>query len=264
MLNPHFLNKYINPICFKWFGVAMDFFLILQETALTSPPLLAAFLIGLINAISPCPLATNLSAVAFLSKEIENPKRTILLGFLFALGRVLTYAGIASAIAFIGISAADVFFPLKILEPVIGIALILAGLMMLGFIGKKQQKCDYQQAPLLETLAKKGYAGAFLLGVVFALAFCPVSAVLYFGMLIPLSITESDPFIIPFSFGIATALPLIIASLLIVNGMSIVGKFTGKLHSFEQKMNTITGTIFVAAGIYLTIQAILFFFPNIL
>ena len=55
----------------------------------SSTPLLTAFLLGLLTALSPCPLATNIAAVGFIGKDIEDRRKIFRNGLLYTLGRIL-------------------------------------------------------------------------------------------------------------------------------------------------------------------------------
>src|SRR4030042_6426738 len=160
-------------------------------------PALTAFLIGILTSISPCPLATNITAIAFISKEIKTPKHTLLNGFFYTLGRGISYALLATLIYF-GIST----FKISSIfqgwgDKVLGPVLIIIGLIMLGVIkinlGGHNEKIEKAK----EWLAKKGYIGSLLLGVLFALAFCPYSGVLFFGILILLVLNSAESLLLP-------------------------------------------------------------------
>lgn len=217
-------------------------------------PIVAAFFIGLMTAISPCPLATNITAIAYASKRIDNSRHTLLVGFLYTLGRMFTYVMLASLIVWIGINTqAIALFLQRYGENIIGPLLILIGLVMLDMIKFNFLKESRKIAEIKEKLAKKGFFGAFLLGVVFALAFCPFSAVLFFGMLIPLALKAGDGIIIPSVFAFATGLPVIIFSFILVYSVSKLGKIMNKVQTFERWARRVVSLIFVGVGIYYTI-----------
>ncbi len=218
-------------------------------------PLLAAFFIGLMTAISPCPLATNIAAIAYISKRIDNSKHTLSVGFLYTFGRMLTYVVIASLIVWIGINTQAInSFLQRYGELIIGPLLIFIGIMMLGIIRFNFLKENKHIARLKEKLAKKGFLGAFLLGIIFALAFCPFSAVLFFGMLIPLAIKAGDGIFIPSVFAFATGLPVIISSFVLVYSVSRLGKMMDKVKTFERWTRKIVASILIVIGIYYTFR----------
>jgi cytochrome c biogenesis protein CcdA len=105
----------------------------------------------------------------------------------------------------------------------------------------------------MEKSEKMGYLTPFLLGIIFALAFCPYSGVLYFAILIPMTVAGSDGLYLPVVFAIATGLPVIIFAWLIAYTVGTVGNFYNRLKSFELWFRRIAAVIFIAAGIYYTV-----------
>ena len=226
----------------------------MEAMGTSSIPLLAAFFIGLMTAISPCPLATNITAIAYASKRIDDSKHTLMVGFLYTLGRMFTYVIIASLIVWAGVNVQAIsLFLQKYGERVLGPLLIIIGIIMLGIIKINFFKSNAKLDALKEKLAKKGFLGSFLLGVVFALAFCPFSGVLFFGMLIPLAIKAGDGLIIPAVFAIATGLPVIILSFILVYGVSKLGTIMNKIQTFEKWIRKLVAVTFIIVGIYYTI-----------
>lgn len=214
----------------------------------TDIPILSAFLLGLITAISPCPLATNITATAFISKNISNKKIVFLSGFVYALGRAFSYS-ILGLIFYLG---ANQFHFKKFLmingEKFLGPLLIILGLVMLNilklnFLGKSSF-----QEKLSRKFKDKGLLGSFLIGVVFALAFCPYSGALYFGALIPLTITKGLYLPIIFAFG--TGLPVILFTYLLAFTVGKVGIFYNRIAKIEIIMRLIAGIVFILTGIY--------------
>jgi len=223
----------------------------MEAMGTSSIPLLAAFFIGLMTAISPCPLATNITAIAFISKKIEHSKHTLLVGILYTIGRMFTYVLIASLIVLAGLNTQGIALSLqKYGEKILGPLLLVLGLVMLEVVKLPVLKSNQAIENLKEKLSKKGYLGAFLLGVLFALAFCPFSAVLYFGMLIPLALRSGDPILIPSVFALATGLPVIILSLLLTISISKMGKVMNKVSQVEKVVRIGASLIFIVVGIY--------------
>jgi len=213
-------------------------------------PMLSAFLLGILTSISPCPLATNITAIAYISREIKTVKNTLLNGFFYTLGRGISYTVLAMLIYF-GLSSfqiSNIFqgWGDKILGPV----LIVIGLIMFGIIkinlGAKNQKIE----KIKEWLAGKGYIGSLLLGVLFALAFCPYSGVLFFGVLIPLVLRSSESLLLPPLFALGTGLPVIIFSFLIAFSMQKVSQAFRIAQKVEKIMRYAVAFIFLSAGVY--------------
>ena len=218
-------------------------------------PLIAAFFIGLMTAISPCPMATNITAIAYVSKKLDKGKKTLLVGLSYTLGRMFTYILIASTIVYIGINTQVISLSLqKYGEKILGPLLVFFGVIMLDLIkiniGKKNERIE----ELKERLSEKGYIGSFFLGVIFALAFCPFSGVLFFGMLIPLALKFSDGLLIPSVFAFATGLPVIIFSFIFVYSISKLSVIMNKVQKFEKWTRTSVSIVFILVGIYYIVK----------
>ncbi len=218
-------------------------------------PLLTAFLLGLLTAISPCPLATNITAIGFISKDIENRHRVFRNGLLYSLGRVISYSALGAIIIPILKEGASIYSIQKGVseygELILGPALILIGLFML--FGKYLNLPKFGFNGNSNNLAKKGGVGALLLGVLFALAFCPTSGVFYFGMLMPLSASNAEGYLLPVVFAIATALPVIIVAWILAYSVSGLGSFYKKMQTLQKWMNVIIASLFIIVGIYYVI-----------
>ncbi len=220
----------------------------METMSMNGFPLVAAFFIGLMTALSPCPLATNITAIAYISKKIDNGRNTLLTGFVYTLGRMFTYVILASLIVYIGVNVQAIsLFLQRYGEKILGPLLIFIGLIMINIIKLPSLKPGNK---IKEKLSEKGYWGSFLLGVLFALAFCPFSAVLYFGMLIPLALKFSDGILIPSIFAFATGLPVIIFSFILVYSVSKLGNILGKVQVFEKYTRYIMSIIFIIVGFY--------------
>jgi len=235
----------------------MSLMAFMEAMGTSSIPIVAAFFIGLMTAISPCPLATNITAIAYASKRIDNSKHTLLVGFLYTLGRMFTYVVIASLIVWLGVNTQTIaLFLQKYGEKILGPLLIIVGILMLDLIKFNFSQKNDKLGALKEKLANKGFLGAFLLGVIFALAFCPFSAVLFFGMLIPLAIQAGDGFIIPSVFAFATGLPVIIFSFILVKSVNRLGMIMNKIQVFEKWTRKIIAVTFILIGIYYIISMV--------
>jgi len=229
----------------------ISFMPLLESLGRSNIPLIAAFFIGIMTAISPCPLATNITAIAYTSKKIGNRKHTLLVGIIYTIGRMIVYIGIAAIIVWVGISTFSISIALqKYGKLLLGPLMLIFGILMLNIFHIGFGKSSERIAKLKEYLSEKGLIGSLLLGMLFALAFCPISGVFYFGMLIPLAIQNSDPIIIPSVFAIATGLPVIIFSLILVFSVSKIGDVMKKVQTFEKWMRKAVALIFIAVGIY--------------
>ncbi len=215
-------------------------------------PIVTAFLLGLLTAISPCPLATNITAIGFLSKNIENRRRVFLNGMFYTVGRMLSYTLLGIVIIGILNQGSSLFHIQKKLatigDSILGPALLLIGLFMLFGHLIKLPKIGLCFSG--EKLSKKGGLGALLLGSFLALTFCPTSAVLYFGGLIPLSVSVPAGWMLAIVYAIATALPVLIAAIILTFSVGSVGKFYGKTQQFQKWINRIVGVLFSIVGAY--------------
>jgi len=214
-----------------------------------SIPFISALILGLMTAISPCPLATNITAIGFISKDIQDRKKVFYNGLVYTLGRTVSYTLLAVVLFY----SADQFqisgFFQKYGEKIIGPVLILIGLVMLDLIKIKFPGLS-SLTNKIETKGKNGYWGVFVLGIVFALAFCPYSGVLYFGMLIPMAISEGNAFVLPFTFAVATGLPVILFAWLLAFTLSGVGKVYNNIKVFELWFRRTVAILFILVGVY--------------
>jgi len=212
-------------------------------------PFLSAFLLGLMTAISPCPLATNITAIGFISKDIKNRRRVFYNGLIYTLGRAVSYTTIG-IFFFLGANRFKLSGALQQWgEKLLGPLLILIGLLMLDVIrlnfpglGKLTEK--------LEAKSNSGFWGVLLLGIVFALAFCPYSGVLYFGMLIPMTISSASGLYLPIIFAIATGIPVIIFAWILAFSVGKVGTVYNKVKTFEIWFRRVIAMLFIGVGIY--------------
>jgi len=210
----------------------------------------SAFWLGVLTSLSPCPLASNIAAISYLTKEVDQPRRVLLSGVLYSLGRVITYVVLGVLIAGSLLNIPKVAFFLQTrMNQILGPVLLLAGVILLGWIrpGFSGFAASERTALRLKAL---GYAGSLLLGLLFALSFCPVSAGLFFGSLIPLALQQNAPFALPLAYGLGTGLPVLgfaLAIALGIKGMSQVFQKTSLLASWLRKL---TGWVFILVGLY--------------
>ena len=211
-------------------------------------PMLAALALGLLTAIAPCPLATNITATAFIAKTIDSKKKVLLSGFFYTLGRMFSYTALAAIIYF----GASKFQVAKLFqgngEKFIGFVLIILGLIMLDIIKFNFIKGGNLTDKLSDKFKTKGLLGSFLLGALFALAFCPYSGALYFGMLLPMTIKSGLALPIAFSFG--TGLPVILFAFVIAFSIQKLGIYFNAITKFEKVMRIVAGITFIITGLY--------------
>lgn len=212
-------------------------------------PWISALVLGLLTAVSPCPLATNITAIGYISRDIGNRSRVFRNGLVYTLGRAVSYTSLA-LILFIGADLFKIssFFQVHG-EKILGPLLIVAGILMLGLI--------HINIPFLSRVSGKmesagnwNFLNVLMLGMVFALAFCPYSGVLYFGLLIPMTISSVNGLYLPVVFALATGIPVILFAWLLAYAVSEAGRFYNALKKFELWMRKIIALLFIGVGIY--------------
>ena len=228
----------------------MEWLQYIVDTYKNELPLLAAFVLGLMTAISPCPLATNITATAYLSKNITRKGRVLVNGVFYTLGRMFSYTTLGLVFYF----GASQFKVSRLLQGIgglwLGVALVVAGVLMLDFIKFNIPLFDIFNPKVNEEKQKNGYWNSFIMGVAFALAFCPFSGVLYFGVLIPMTIASPSGLLLPPLFSIATGLTVIVIAWIIAYSLSNVGKFYDGMKSFEKWFKRVIASVFIIVGIY--------------
>ncbi len=219
----------------------------------SSTPIFTAFLLGLLTAVSPCPLATNITAIGFISRDLESRHRIFWNGLLYTLGRVLSYTILGVILITILREGSSLFQIQKVIskygEMLLSPALILIGLFMLFGDKLKLPSFGFNGSGG-DNLKGRGGFGALLLGVLFALAFCPTSGVFYFGMLIPMSASATAGYLMPAIFAVATALPVIIVAWVLAYSVGELGKVYNRIKVFQKWFSLVAALLFIVVGIY--------------
>jgi len=224
-------------------------------------PMLTAFLLGILTSISPCPLATNITAVAFISQDIKTPRYTILSGLVYTLGRSISYTLLATLI-YSGLSSFQVSSIFQGWgDKVLGPVLIIIGLIMFNLI-KINLKTSGKTEKIKLWLSDKGYIGSLALGMLFAFAFCPYSGVLFFGVLIPLILKSFSGLLLPSIFALGTGLPVIIFSFLIAYSMKTVSRAFQSVQKVEKWLRYGVAAIFILTGFCYS-QYLIIFLANL-
>ncbi|SFD86966.1 aromatic aminobenezylarsenical efflux permease ArsG family transporter [Thermophagus xiamenensis] len=222
----------------------------------TEIPFFTAFILGLMTAISPCPLATNITAIGFISKDMQDRRQVFFNGLIYTFGRSITYT-LIGLIFFFGASQFKVAGFIQTWgEKIIGPLLIVIGLFMLDII-KLNVPGFSSLTDKIEERSGKNFGGVLLLGILFALAFCPYSGVLYFGMLIPMTVSSVSGLYLPIIFALGTGIPVIIFAWLIAFSVNSIGNTYNKLKTFEIWFRRIVSILFIGVGTYYTV--LLFF-----
>lgn len=212
--------------------------------------------LGILTSISPCPLATNIAAISYVGRNAGNSGLVLASSALYTLGRVAAYAVIGSLVVASLLSAPGVSVWLqKNMNLFLGPFLVLVGMILLGLI----------ELPFLKgnglnwartRVEKLGLAGSGLLGILFALSFCPVSAALFFGSLVPLAIANESKMLLPAVYGVGTGIPVLIFAVMLAFGKNSFGKFFGQVTGAEKWLRAITGVSVLLVGVYITLQQV--------
>ena len=214
--------------------------------------LATALWLGVLTSFSPCPLATNLAAVGWLTGAGSHPRHTLQAGLLYGLGRATAYAVLGALLTASVLSAVGVAqFLQRDLNRVLGPLLIVAGMVLLDLLPLRLPGIDLESTGR-RAVGRAGGAGAFVLGSIFALSFCLVSAALFFGSLLPLAVTASSTWTIPAVYGVGTALPVLALAAVLAFGTRRIGTVFRRMESVERWLRRATGVLFVGAGLYLT------------
>ncbi len=209
--------------------------------------------LGILTSISPCPLATNIAAISYVGRDVERPRRVLLAGLLYALGRCVAYGalGVVLVGSLVGAPGLSTWLQ-KYMNLALGPILMLAGMVLLELIQLGGSGRGIS-AGLQRTVDRLGPLGAVLLGAVFALSFCPISAGLFFASLVPLAVRHGDGVLLPVIYGVGTALPVIAFAILLATGARKVGGVFTKTTAIAAWARRVTGVVFLAVGLYLSL-----------
>jgi len=211
----------------------------------------SALWLGILTSISPCPLATNIAAISFIGNRLGSTRRVIWSGFLYTAGRMIAYLalGILTVAGIMSIPGVSNFLQ-QYMSKLLGPLLIIVGIVLLELIHINISGGSSSGGKIQKAAERGGIWGAGLLGLLFALSFCPISAALFFGSLIPLSVRHKSIFMLPSLYGLGTGLPVMVFAILIALSTQAVGKAFNMLTRIERWARRITGIIFIAVGIY--------------
>jgi len=217
-------------------------------------PVLSALLLGLITAISPCPLATNIAAIGYVSRRVTERRYAVMTGALYTLGRMFSYSVIGVLIIVAGLEIPGVATFLQDFgEQALGPILIVVGVIMLIINKLPLSLGGGKLSALGAKVADWGMIGGFLLGALFALAFCPYSAALFFGVLIPLSLKSAGGVALPAVYAIGTGLPVLVFGVLISAGVARVSNWLNAITRAEKIIRVAVSIIFIGVGVYLVV-----------
>lgn len=215
--------------------------------------LASAFWFGVLTSISPCPLATNIAAISFVGRRVDSPRMVLVSGLLYTGGRMLTYILLGAVLVSSLLSAPSLSYALqKYMNLVLGPLLIVVGMVLLELITFRIGGRGISQA-VQTRIERMNVWGAGLLGILFALSFCPTSAALFFGSVVPLAVNWQSGLVLPGVYGVATGLPVLFFAGLIAAGAQKVAQTYNRVVVFERWARYITGGLFVLVGVYYSV-----------
>ncbi len=217
---------------------------------------LSAVWLGILTSISPCPLATNIAAISYIGRRLDSPRLVLAAGLLYTAGRTLAYVALASLLVAGAFSVPELSrFLQKYMNQFLGPILVLAGMFLLNLLSYTGSGSRLAES-LQNRVAKWGWWGTLPLGFVFALSFCPVSAALFFGSLIPLCLEANSPISLPLGYGVGTALPVLVVGTVIGLSVGSIGRVFDAMTRLEKWARRVTGLVFVLVGFYLSLKYI--------
>ena len=213
-----------------------------------------ALWLGVLTSISPCPLATNVAAISYIGRRVDRPRLVLLSALTYSLGRAIAYAAV-SAVVVLGLLSVPGLsqFLQRYLNKVLGPLLVLVGMYLLDLL-RTGVSTTAGSDELRKKAAEGGAFGAMVLGALFALSFCPVSAAIFFGSLVPLSLQHGSKVVLPAVFGLGTALPVVLLALVATGGAKTLSAAMRRVGTLGGWARRITGLVFVAVGIYLSVR----------
>jgi hypothetical protein len=216
----------------------------------------SAVWLGILTSISPCPLATNIAAISYIGRRLDSPRLVLVAGLLYAAGRTLAYVALASLLVAGAFSVPELSrFLQKYMNQILGPLLVLAGMFLLNLLSYTGSGSRIAES-LQNRISKWGWWGSLPLGFLFALSFCPVSAALFFGSLIPLCLEANSSISLPLGYGIGTALPVLVVGFVVALSVGSIGKVFAVMTRLEKRARRITGLIFILVGLYLSLKYI--------
>jgi cytochrome c biogenesis protein CcdA len=212
----------------------------------------SALWLGLLTSLSPCPLATNIAAISYVGKQVDKPTHVLLAGLLYTLGRTVSYVIVALVVvkSLLSMSSVSMFLQ-QHLNQVLGPVLLVVGLLLLDVIPWPWVGSGSALSQKVQAKAQAmGLWGAAVLGLVFALTFCPVSAALFFGSLVPLAVSHGSPVLLPTAYGVGTALPVVAFAIILAFATHWLSRAFNALTVIERWMRRVTAVVFILVGAY--------------
>ena len=213
----------------------------------------SVFTLGILTSISPCLLATNVTAITFIARRIDKPRVMLLSGACYTAGQALGFVLLAAAVVGSLVAIEPVSHWLqKYMFRFLGPILIVVGLFLFEWLS-----VNLGSGRLKEWAQRFGRGGgpwaALLLGLLFAMSFCPTTAALFFGGLIPLALTHQSSVLLPLAYSIGVSVPVVGIVLVVLLAANLLGKIVGRVTGVEWWMRRAAGAVFLGVGLYFTL-----------
>lgn len=221
---------------------------------------LSALWLGILTSISPCPLATNIAAVSYIGKRVDSPRQALWTGLFYVMGRLATYVAVGAIVTAGLLTVPGVSnFLQKYMNTLLGPILVLVGIVLMDWLPFNIPGLSASET-LQKRASKGGVWGACFLGALFALSFCPVSAALFFGSLVPLSLRHHSYLLLPSLYGVGTGLPVLVFGIMIALSTQSVARLFRRVTGVERWVRVITAVVFMLIGLYYIMRYILLIF----
>lgn len=223
-----------------------------------SSPVLMVVVLAIVFALDPCLMLTNIAAIGYIGREVDDKRAILARGLYYTLGRTLSY-GLLGCIMIAFLQLGKSLHPIEEFVEHYGVAILTVFMLLMGVL-----LCLSDYIPWLNiNLAKnvdqtrfKGKLGAFLLGIVLTFAFCPTNAILFFGMMVPVCSASKFGYALPFLFSATTAIPVLLIAYLIAFSINSIARCYNKVQLIGKILKWVVGIAFIAIGIYLAVHGI--------
>jgi len=221
-----------------------------------------ALVLGLLMILDPCTLFTSVAAIGYIDREMQNRRRVLVTGLMFILGKLITYF-LLSVPFLMGAQTEGIqHFLHEWSEPLLCAFMLICGITLL-FSGHHHHEHDHGMSKWLQTVDdKSSWLWAFMLGIFFAIAFCP-HRLIYFFTMIDITITMAPhwQWLMPVLFGLGTGLPIIILAWIICYSAITTEVLKSKMHRFEHWLRYVCAVLFIGYGLYLVFENVHHIFP---
>jgi len=212
-------------------------------------PIFAVLLIGLVGALSPCQLTTNLSAIAYVSRR-PGEGRVWAEALAYTAGKIVIYSLFGGAVIVLGLTLEQSAIPIVVFaRKIVGPLMIVIGFGLMGMIRLRGSAGAGLYRKFRGQVPERGVAGAFLLGAVFSFLFCPTLFWLFFGLMLPMALTSTGGWVFPGLFALGTALPFLMVAGLLSAGTDPSRRLMEQSKLYHGKITKVSGAILILAGV---------------